>query len=96
MQFRTRFEGRSATLYTEGRFTFNCHNDFRTNLLKLIGCTTLDLDLTECTYLDSSALGMILIARDRFPGVNIRLINAKGDVLKALNIANFGKLFYIK
>jgi len=79
-----------------GRFDFSLHQDFRklsesqTNNVKSIS-----IDLSRTDYIDSSALGMLLILRDKV-GDNksaIKIINAKPDVKKILEIANFDKLF---
>jgi anti-anti-sigma factor len=53
--------------------------------------------LSATDYLDSSALGMLLILRDKVSG-NKDLVVLKGaaaDVKKILQIANFDKLFTI-
>jgi anti-anti-sigma factor len=56
-----------------------------------------DVDLGEVAYLDSSALGMLLMLRDKAKsaGREVRLVNARGSVRQVLEIANFGKLFAI-
>ena len=55
------------------------------------------VDLKDATYLDSSALGMLLLLRDHAGGdnSNIRVINTNSDVRKILAISNFEKLFDI-
>lgn len=81
-----------ATLLIAGRFTFDDHAEFRDAIRSVLGkAKTLNLDLSDVTYLDSAALGMMLIAKDQIPKVQIA--GARGQVLTALNIANFGKLF---
>jgi len=79
-----------------GRFDFSLHQDFRKlseNQAKNV--TTILIDLARTDYIDSSALGMLLILRDKV-GDNksaIKIANAKPDVKKILEIANFDKLF---
>ena len=55
------------------------------------------MDLKEATYLDSSALGMLLLLRDHAGGDNsdVRVVNSSTDVRKVLAISNFDKLFDI-
>ena len=55
------------------------------------------VDLKEATYLDSSALGMLLLLRDHAGGdeSDIRVVNSSTDVKKILAISNFDKLFDI-
>jgi anti-anti-sigma factor len=49
-------------------------------------------------YLDSSALGMLLILKERAGATNKRvaITNCRGAVKQVLDIANFGKLFPMK
>jgi anti-anti-sigma factor len=56
---------------------------------------TLVVDLTGVDYLDSSALGMLLMVRDKASSANkaILLANAQSGVKQVLDIANFSKLF---
>ncbi|WP_268800303.1 STAS domain-containing protein [Pseudomonas huanghezhanensis] len=84
------------TINIRGRFDFSAHQDFRNayqNFEQEKGRYVVDLNGT--TYLDSSALGMLLLLRDHAGGerANVRLINASDDVLKTLHISNFTKLF---
>ena len=55
------------------------------------------VDLGGATYLDSSALGMLLLLRDHAGGdrAEVRLINGNDDVRKVLSISNFQQLFVI-
>lgn len=81
-----------------GRFDFNAHRNFREALDKALaqpGAPAIHLDMGEVSYLDSSALGMLLMARDKAKacGKAVSLANTKGNVRQVLDIANFGKLF---
>lgn len=49
----------------------------------------------QTEYLDSAALGLLLIAKDRCPKTKISLVNVSGAVQKIFEIANFDKLFLI-
>ncbi len=55
------------------------------------------VDLRDTHYLDSSALGMLLLLRDHAGGdrSQVRLINCSADVFKILAISNFSKLFQL-
>ena len=55
------------------------------------------VDLKGATYLDSSALGMLLLLRDHAGGdhARISLVNCNPDVRKTLSISNFEQLFQI-
>ncbi|MGE5465806.1 MAG: STAS domain-containing protein, partial [Ignavibacteria bacterium] len=56
------------------------------------------VDFANTDYLDSAALGMLLILRDRARryGRSVVLASASGAVRDVLNIANFSKLFDIR
>jgi len=56
------------------------------------------VDLALVEYLDSSALGMLLMLRDKIKASNRRvaLVNCRGPVKQVLEIANFAKLFEVR
>ncbi|NQD58876.1 STAS domain-containing protein, partial [Pseudomonas sp. CM25] len=55
------------------------------------------VDLSDATYIDSSALGMLLMLRDHVGGddSDVRVVHTNSDVRKILAISNFEKLFDI-
>jgi HptB-dependent secretion and biofilm anti anti-sigma factor len=88
------------TILLQGRFDFNSHREFRDAVdqaLKEDGATEIHVDLGGVDYLDSSALGMLLMLRDKARGADrvVSLANCHGAVKQVLDIANFGKLFTI-
>jgi anti-anti-sigma factor len=91
-------EGKKLTISIKGRFDFAKHQDFR-QAYELLNQTpeSIVVDLKDATYLDSSALGMLLLLRDHAGGddSDVRLINSSTDVRKILAISNFDKLFDI-
>lgn len=89
-----------ATLSLKGRFDFNTHRDFRDGYeaaLSTPSLQSLDVDMGGVEYLDSSALGMLLLLKERAGAHNIqvKITNTSGTVRQILEIANFGKLFTI-
>lgn len=93
--------GDRATLKLSGRFDFHSHRDFRSAYEKFLetGATReIIIDFSEVDYLDSSALGMLLLLREKADGAGktIVLTGLRGTVKQVLDIANFGKLFTIK
>lgn len=77
-----------------GRFDFSCHPEFRAAFASLPAGTDVIVDFAETTYIDSAALGMLLLLRDRVGDArHIRLANCKGQPDQVLRIANFHKLF---
>ncbi len=81
------------------RFDFSAYQDFRNCYEKLSEIPDrFIIDFSNATYLDSSALGMLLLLRDYGGGddARIELINCNPDVRKILTISNFGQLFEIR
>ncbi len=89
-----------AVIGLEGRFDFSANGEFRRccdSALQAILVRELEIDLGQVQYLDSSALGMLLMLRERAEGVRKRVVlsNCRGVVKQVLDIANFAKLFQI-
>jgi anti-anti-sigma factor len=91
-------DGHKLTISVKGRFDFGRHQEFRESYERLDKKPeSIVVDLKEATYLDSSALGMLLLLRDHAGGdeSDIRVVNSSSDVKKILAISNFDKLFDI-
>lgn len=79
-----------------GRFDFSAHKEFRDATNQIVaGVKKIEVDLSGTDYLDSSALGMLLLLRDKVSGNRdaISIKGARAEVKKILEIANFDKLF---
>jgi len=92
-------DGNELQINIEGRFDFSSHSGFRTTYEELE--TKVDsyvIDMKSASYLDSSALGMLLLLRDYAGGnnANIRISNCNEDIRKVLAISNFEQLFDIR
>jgi anti-anti-sigma factor len=87
----------STVIVLQGRFDFNSHREFRDAVDRAVkeAAAEIKVDLATVDYLDSSALGMLLVLRDkaREAGKTVVLANARGAVKQVIDIANFGKLF---
>ncbi|OZG72886.1 anti-anti-sigma factor [Hahella sp. CCB-MM4] len=87
------------TISIKGRFDFSSHQEFRDAYENPEGpYEHYKIDMAETTYLDSSALGMLLLLRDYAGGdsANIQILNCNNDVRKILTISNFEQLFVIQ
>ncbi|HEX6735045.1 MAG TPA: STAS domain-containing protein [Azonexus sp.] len=89
-----------AVVKLTGRFDFNTHREFRNAYEPLVGdadTRAVVVDFSGVDYLDSSALGMLLMLRDKLGGAGkeVALTGVRGNVKQVLDIANFGKLFPI-
>lgn len=86
-----------TTIVLQGRFDFNSHREFREAVDRAIKepAPEIKVELAGVDYLDSSALGMLLMLRDKAKGAGktVVLASARGSVKQVIEIANFGKLF---
>jgi anti-anti-sigma factor len=92
----TNQDGKSV-IVMQGRFDFNAHREFREAVDRAVkeAPGVIQIDLEGVDYLDSSALGMLLMLRDKAKnaGKEVVLAGARGSVKQVIEIANFGKLF---
>lgn len=98
MQANVTVTNSQAVVKITGRFDFNAHRDFRgayEPVMENAAVRGVTLDLAGVDYLDSSALGMLLMLRDKAnaAGKSLVLANARAGVKQVLDIANFSKLF---
>lgn len=96
---RHRDDGETRIIAIEGRFDFSTHQAFRDAYESDAGqIHRWVIDLSGTTYLDSSALGMLLLLRDHAGGdsAKIQLENCNPDVRRILSISNFEQLFTIR
>ncbi len=100
MKIQTSKTDERATLRLSGRFQFDSHRDFRGAYDQVIadaGVKIIVLDFADVDYLDSSALGMLLLLREKAgaAGKDVELANTRGAVRQVLDVANFARLFRI-
>ena len=90
-------DGKTLTITIRGRFDFGSHQTFRDTYEHFYKKPEVYVvDLKDTTYMDSSALGMLLLLRDHAGNAaDVRVINSNSDVRKILAISNFDKLFAI-
>ncbi len=89
-------DGKTVTIRIQGRFDFNLHKEFR----DAYGGEAADashyvIDFKDTEYMDSSALGMLLLLREHAGGIpeRVRLVNVNPELRKILEISNFHHLF---
>jgi anti-anti-sigma factor len=97
---KTQVSNGRGVISLEGRFDFTSHREFREGYEHLLGAGGLkevDIDLNKVSHMDSSALGMLLLVRERTDAIKceLALVNCSPSVRKVLEIANFQKLFRI-
>ena len=101
MQITTAIKEAQAQLFLAGCFDFNTHRDFRKAYDPVLEDATvreLHVNFTRVEYVDSAALGMLLILRDKVgeKGKTIVLSGLQGTIKQVLDVANFGKLFAMR
>ncbi|MCF6202616.1 MAG: STAS domain-containing protein [Methylococcaceae bacterium] len=101
MTINTELDSASKTLEINisGRFDFDLHQDFRKATDEVgSGVNSIIINMLKVDYLDSSALGMLLILKDKMGNAKdaVKIKNMKGEVKKILEIANFDKIFVLE
>ncbi|MFA6061836.1 MAG: STAS domain-containing protein [Gallionella sp.] len=100
MQINSSTAGDKVTIKLAGRFDFNDHRSIKSAYepaLQQAEVKRLEIDLADIEYLDSSALGMLMLMRERVlaAGKTVVLSKPSKTVAQILDIANFSKLFTI-
>jgi len=100
MQTQVRTEGETARIQLAGRFDFSAHREFKRSYERPLDqhdVRELRIDLGGVEYLDSSALGMLLVLKERACAANKRvaLTNCRGSIRRVLEIVDFSRMFPI-
>lgn len=93
-------ENGTAVLRLSGRFDFSVFRPFRELYEPLLSDTDINiiqLNFAAVEYVDSAALGMLLMLRDKSAklGKKVVLSECGGNVQQLLEVANFQQLFDI-
>ena len=99
MECTKSIENSALTVSMKGKFTFSDHvmfkdimNDIKTEPVKRV-----IFNLEAIEFVDSAALGMLLLARDKAEDSSVTLIlkHPKGQVEKMFRVSRFYELFTI-
>lgn len=92
-------DGKEVTVHVSGRFDFAAQNEFRDAYhgVRAEDGVRFVVDLSRASYMDSSALGMLLMMREYLGGdsADITLSHCSEEITNILNVANFQSLFKI-
>ena len=90
-------DGRTVTIRIDGRFDFSLHKDFRDAYKDEPAGINYVIDLQHSEYMDSSALGMLLLLREHAGNDDARISieGCQPTIRQILAISNFDKLFSI-
>lgn len=99
MSITSSSSGNIVTINISGRFDFSSHREFREAYSSTDGAASeyvVDMSATE--YIDSSALGMLLLLREHAGSEQskISIQNPGLEVKDILIVSNFDKLFTLK
>ncbi|MCH7869356.1 MAG: STAS domain-containing protein [Myxococcales bacterium] len=86
----------SLTITVTGRFDFSVHEAFRKAYDGQVDTgAKVVVDMAGVEYMDSSALGMLLLLREHVgeDQADVRLINGNSEIQNILQVSNFGELF---
>ena len=90
-------DGGTVTIKVNGRFDFAVQNEFRDCYHNIDNSenTKFVIDMGGTNYMDSSALGMLLMMREYLGGnsADISISNTSADIKNILTVANFQSLF---
>lgn len=92
-------DGRNVTIAISDRFDFSLHQEFRACYRDIqAGGTQFALDLRNANYMDSSALGMILLLKDHAEalGGDLVILKPNDAIRKILDIAKFDRFVTIE
>ena len=92
-------EGSIVTISIIGSFDVSAYEEFKEICQNnLTDSNKFIIDLKQANYMDSSALGMLLLLREKTLGdkTRVKLTNVGQDVRSILEIAQFNQLFVIE
>lgn len=99
MDYNKTIDGGVCVVDMSGRFTFSDHVEFKAllDIYKDYQIKQVDLKLEGLEFVDSAALGLLLLARDAASDGNkkLRLIRPTSQVKKMFEISRFYDLFEI-
>jgi HptB-dependent secretion and biofilm anti anti-sigma factor len=101
MQINVDVLGNKATIVLNGRFDFSTHSEFSNCYSSAIvngNVSEVDVELGNVEYLDSAALGMLLLLSERAKIANksVALVNPNEMVAQVLERVKFGRIFAIR
>ncbi|MGH1462017.1 MAG: STAS domain-containing protein [Neptuniibacter sp.] len=92
-------DGKKVNIIVSSQFDYSLHQVFRDTYRDVTQTgVTFRVDLSKSTYMDSSALGMILLLKEHADKLGGRVVISRPNesVLKILTIANFDKFVTIE
>ncbi len=87
----------TTVIRVSGRFDFSVRNDFQDGYSDVSGGNGLILDLGDTEYIDSSALGMLLLLKEHAGKAKSHVVirNCTPEVRRILSVSKFDQMFEI-
>ena len=100
MEINTSYSGSQVTFKLKGRFIFKDYEQWRKALTDAIsheGVSTITVDFEEVEFIDSAAIGMLLVLREEAQenNISVSILNPQGQVEKILELSRMSDLFAI-
>ena len=91
-------DGKQLTIIVGSKFDISTYQEFSTSYKDHLASVSVEktiVDMSTVAYIDSSALGMLLLLRERAGATDacIQITNCSPEVKEILQVANFGQLF---
>lgn len=98
LQIQTSVSGQTARIALSGRFDFTSQQQLRAGYeapLDDEGVRLVEIDLGGVAFLDSTAMGLLLLLKERATGADKELVltNCQGAPLLVLKMAHFDRIF---
>ena len=92
-------DGKQVNIHITGQFNFSIYKEFREAYQSApqMAAASYVIDLGGTEYMDSSALGMLLLLRERAGGdrAAIEITHCNPEIRKIFAVSNFDRLFRI-
>ncbi len=101
MAIKTNVHEKVGSVHIDGKFDFFSHREFTQSYARILddpAIQEIEVNLQRTDFIDSAALGMLMLLRERAQSMNkeLTLSYPSPEVSKLLWVANFDKLFTIK
>ena len=88
---------KKLTIKLPDRFNFDIYSSFRNAYRDITPqqVSSVYVDLSSTSYIDSAALGMLLLLGEHFKHTTVNITHCSEYIIQILEIANFSKKFNI-
>jgi len=95
IQIRKDDKNNELRIIVSGNFDFSLHPEFRKSYQDIDSTYNIIVDLQSTDYMDSAALGMLLLLDEEFENHRIKIVNCNDFIKQVFQVAHFEKKFDI-